>query len=89
MVVKLAKSHVMDIFSPRRYCSITSDVFTSIKRTEDSLLRLKRTRKQGGASGAGSADSSTTMSDDDKIRLQFAIDVEEFGQVVRVSFYYV
>ena len=70
-----------------RYSAITTDVLTSIKKTEDSLLRLKRTRKaaggQGAQSGPGSGtDGSTTMTDDDKIRLQFVLDVTDFGKIV-------
>ena len=67
---------------------MTTDVLTSIKRTEDSLMRLKRSRKQAGtgASGqAGSQENPSTMSDDDKIRLQFTLDTEEFGRAVRVK----
>ncbi|XP_031558431.1 conserved oligomeric Golgi complex subunit 2-like [Actinia tenebrosa] len=64
-----------------RYFTITSDVLTSIKKTEDSLLRLKRTRKQAGGgtnNSSNTQDGQGPMSDDDKIRLQFSLDVEEF-----------
>lgn len=69
-----------------RYHSVTGDVLTSIKRTEDSLMRLKRSRKQTGPGASGQAvsqDSQSPMSDDDKIRLQFSLDTEEFGRAVR------
>ena len=74
-----------------RYSTITTDVLTSIKKTEDSLLRLKRTRKPAGGQGAqtgtgSSSDSTATMTDDDKIRLQFALDVTDFGKIVRDLF---
>lgn len=68
-----------------RYHAITGDVLTSIKRTEDSLMRLKRSRKQPGTTGAGGQSTNqepSVMSDDDKIRLQFTLDTEEFGQAV-------
>ena len=70
-----------------RYHNITGDVLTSIKRTEDSLMRLKRSRKQQGTGSGGQTTNQepgqSTMSDDDKIRLQFTLDTEEFGRVVR------
>ena len=69
-----------------RYHAITGDVLTSIKRTEDSLMRLKRSRKQPGTAGAGGQSTNqeppSVMSDDDKIRLQFTLDTEEFGRAV-------
>ena len=70
-----------------RYHNITGDVLTSIKRTEDSLMRLKRSRKQQGTGTGGQTTNQepgqSAMSDDDKIRLQFTLDTEEFGRVVR------
>ncbi|KXJ14443.1 conserved oligomeric Golgi complex subunit 2 [Exaiptasia diaphana] len=65
-----------------RYATITSDVLTSIKKTEDSLLRLKKTRK-GVTMTTSNTDNQGTMSDDDKIRLQFSLDVEEFRNMMR------
>lgn len=63
---------------------VTGDVLTSIKRTEDSLMRLKRSRKQPGSGTSGQAqENQSAMSDDDKIRLQFTLDTEEFGRAVR------
>lgn len=77
----------VSISSIYRYSTITTDVLTSIKKTEDSLLRLKRTRKpaggQGTQAGPGSGvDGAGTITDDDKIRLQFALDVTDFGKIV-------
>lgn len=69
-----------------KYRVITSDVLTSIKRTEDSLMRLKRSRKQlgSGSGGQGSnQEGQCVISDDDKIRLQFTLDTEEFGQAIK------
>lgn len=69
-----------------KYHAITGDVLTSIKRTEDSLMRLKRSRKQTGPGASGQAvnqESQSPMSDDDKIRLQFSLDTEEFGRALR------
>ena len=70
-----------------RYSLITSDVLTSIKKTEDSLLRLKRARKQAGGATTNyghTQDGQGPMSDDDKIRLQFSLDVDEFGNMVGI-----
>ena len=69
-----------------RYHAVTGDVLTSIKRTEDSLMRLKRSRKQPGSGASGQTlnqENQSAMSDDDKIRLQFTLDTEEFGRAVR------
>lgn len=62
-----------------RFFKVTSDVLTSIRQTEDSLLRLKRIKKSEGTSVSSSAESGK-ITDDDKIRLQFALDTEEFGK---------
>lgn len=43
-----------------------------MKRTEDSLLKLKRNRKSQAPTLSGG------MSDDNKIRLQLAIDIQEY-----------
>ncbi|XP_015776675.1 PREDICTED: conserved oligomeric Golgi complex subunit 2-like [Acropora digitifera] len=69
-----------------KYRVITSDVLTSIKRTEDSLMRLKRSRKQLGSGSGGQGtnqEGQCVISDDDKIRLQFTLDTEEFGQAIK------
>ena len=57
-----------------RYYEITSEVLTSVKRTEDSLFKLRRNR-QSLLPAAG-------MSDDNKIRLQLALDIEEYNSQV-------
>ena len=48
-------------------------------RTEDSLLKLKRNRKSAVPATAG------VMSDDNKIRLQLALDIEEYSIQVHVN----
>lgn len=61
-----------------RYYSATSDVLMSVKKVEDSLKRLKKNR--GTDKNAG----NQGMTDDDKIRQQFIVDIESFGaQVIR------
>lgn len=64
-----------------RYYETVSDVLSSVRKMEESLKRLKQARKSTptnpiGPSGGG-------MSDDDKIRLQLALDVEYLGEQVR------
>ena len=57
-----------------RYLGIISDVLMSVKRTEDSLKKLKQRGRKSQDTGGG----STSISDDDKIRLQLSLDVETF-----------
>ena len=63
---------------PFRYYAITDEVLTSVKRTEESLMKLKQSRK----SSTLMADVSSGMSDDNKIRLQLAMDIEQYSQKV-------
>lgn len=60
-----------------RYYVIVDDLAASIKKTEESLQRLKRLRK-----GAESTQSSTSneMTDENKIRKQLLLDVQQFGK---------
>lgn len=60
-----------------------SDVLHSVKKMEESLKRLKQARKSSPANPGGS--SGGGMSDDDKIRLQLALDVEYLGDQVTAS----
>ena len=57
-----------------------SDVLNSVRKMEESLKRLKQARKTTPASPAGLSGSG--MSDDDKIRLQLALDVAYLGEQV-------
>lgn len=59
-----------------RYHDITTEVLTSVRRTEDSLQKLKRSRR------SLAVESSTGMSDDNKIRLQLALDIDRYLQQV-------
>ena len=58
-----------------------SDVLHSVKKMEESLKRLKQARKTNPANPSGSSGSGG-MSDDDKIRLQLALDVAYLGEQV-------
>ena len=59
-----------------RYFEITAEVLTSVKRTEDSLMKLKKNRKSLVPVSSGG------MSDDNKIRLQLAFDIREYTSKV-------
>ena len=61
-----------------RYYEITSEVLTSVKRTEDSLMKLRRNRQSSVLPAGG-------MSDDNKIRLQLALDIEQYSTQVRTT----
>ncbi|XP_060048011.1 conserved oligomeric Golgi complex subunit 2 isoform X2 [Erinaceus europaeus] len=67
--------------STHRYYETVSDVLNSVKKMEESLKRLKQARKNTSANTVGSSGSG--MSDDDKIRLQLALDVEYLGAQIQ------
>uniref|UniRef100_A0ABM5FWN7 Conserved oligomeric Golgi complex subunit 2 n=2 Tax=Pogona vitticeps TaxID=103695 RepID=A0ABM5FWN7_9SAUR len=62
--------------STQKYFETISDILSSVKKMEESLKRLKQARK---TVIANSLSSNGGMSDDNKIRLQLALDVEYFG----------
>ncbi|KAJ6664626.1 hypothetical protein lerEdw1_006199 [Lerista edwardsae] len=62
--------------STQKYFETISDILNSVKKMEESLKRLKQARK---SVTANSASPNVGMSDDNKIRLQLALDVEHFG----------
>ena len=68
---------IVSIFFPRYY-EISSELLTSVKRTEDSLLKLKSYRKSLTPSSAGGGG----MSDDNKIRLQISLDIDQYSALV-------
>lgn len=63
-----------------RYYETVSDVLNAVRKMEESLKRLKQARRATPASPAGL--SGGGMSDDDKIRLQLALDVAYLGEQV-------
>uniref|UniRef100_A0AAR2IVE1 Conserved oligomeric Golgi complex subunit 2 n=1 Tax=Pygocentrus nattereri TaxID=42514 RepID=A0AAR2IVE1_PYGNA len=63
-----------------RYFETISDVLSSVKKMEESLKRLKQARKTATTSTAG---VNTGPSDDTKIRLQLALDVEYLGEQIQ------
>ncbi|XP_075388067.1 conserved oligomeric Golgi complex subunit 2 [Tenrec ecaudatus] len=66
--------------STHKYYGTVSDVLNSVKKMEESLKRLKQARKTSPANSVG---SSGGMTDDDKIRLQLALDVEHLGAQIQ------
>ena len=63
-----------------RYMVVVNEVLTAVRRTEDSLLRIKQ--RTGSLISQQSTSVSPTMSDDNKIRLQLVIDMEEFLKIL-------
>jgi hypothetical protein len=59
-----------------KYCGMTSEVLNNVKRTEDSLLKLKKNRR------SLIPETLSGMSDDNKIRLQLSIDIEHYTREV-------
>ncbi|XP_044772402.1 conserved oligomeric Golgi complex subunit 2 isoform X2 [Neomonachus schauinslandi] len=67
--------------STHKYYETVSDVLSSVRKMEESLKRLKQARKSSPANPIGP--SGGGMSDDDKIRLQLALDVEYLGEQIQ------
>lgn len=66
--------------STHRYFETVSDVLSSVRKMEESLKRLKQARR---SLATNPVSSSGGMSDDDKIRLQLALDVEHLGEQIQ------
>ncbi|XP_040823777.1 conserved oligomeric Golgi complex subunit 2 isoform X3 [Ochotona curzoniae] len=66
--------------STHKYYETVSDVLNSVRKMEESLKRLKQARKTTVANPVG---ASSGMSDDDKIRLQLALDVQYLGEQIQ------
>ncbi|XP_072266342.1 conserved oligomeric Golgi complex subunit 2 [Pyxicephalus adspersus] len=63
-----------------KYYETVSDVLSSVKKMEESLKRLKQARKTAFSSNS----TNGGVSDDNKIRLQLALDVEYFANQVQL-----
>ncbi|XP_028623588.1 conserved oligomeric Golgi complex subunit 2 [Grammomys surdaster] len=66
--------------STHKYFETVSDVLNSVRKMEESLKRLKQARRSPATNPVS---SSGGMSDDDKIRLQLALDVEHLGEQIQ------
>uniref|UniRef100_A0A3Q2R0M6 Conserved oligomeric Golgi complex subunit 2 n=1 Tax=Fundulus heteroclitus TaxID=8078 RepID=A0A3Q2R0M6_FUNHE len=65
----------------QKYYETISEVLSSVKKMEDSLKRLKQARK--GATAAVTTGANGGPTDDSKIRLQLALDVEYLGEQIQ------
>ncbi|XP_029306396.1 conserved oligomeric Golgi complex subunit 2 [Cottoperca gobio] len=65
----------------QRYFETISEVLSSVRKMEESLKRLKQARK--GASLTSTAGANGGPTDDSKIRLQLALDVEYLGEQIK------
>ncbi|MED6264197.1 Conserved oligomeric Golgi complex subunit 2 [Characodon lateralis] len=65
----------------QKYYETISEVLSSVKKMEDSLKRLKQARK--GATTAVTTGANGGPTDDSKIRLQLALDVEYLGEQIQ------
>lgn len=63
-----------------RYYETISEVLSSVRKMEESLKRLKQARKGAATNTMAGANGGPT--DDSKIRLQLALDVEYLGEQV-------
>lgn len=63
-----------------RYYETISEVLSSVRKMEESLKRLKQARK--GATTTTTSGANGGPTDDSKIRLQLALDVEYLGEQV-------
>ena len=64
-----------NLFFLERYMSSVKDVLTSVQKTEESLRRLKKIRDK--SVGVSTSENQGT-SDDEKIRIQLLIDVQNY-----------
>jgi hypothetical protein len=63
-----------------RYTTIIVELLTNLKKTEDSLKKLKRNNKKNVSQ------QSNGMSDEDKIRLQLYLDVLQIEKEVNIKY---
>lgn len=57
-----------------QFCEVTGEVLTSVRKMEESLKRLKKVR------GSDKTSNTQGLSDDDKIRSQIIIDIDELAK---------
>lgn len=71
-----ARLHTLP-YPDNRYITATAETLASVRSVEASLKRLKKVKRGNTAASSGSVDG---LSDDDKIRKQIALDVEQYGK---------
>ncbi len=67
------------LFFISSFFEVALETITMVKNVEESLKRLKTAKKSIGGTDDG-------MTDDEKIRAQIQLDLEEFGRQVRHAF---
>ncbi|XP_047458537.1 conserved oligomeric Golgi complex subunit 2 [Mugil cephalus] len=65
----------------QKYFETISEVLSSVRKMEESLKRLKQARK--GATTTTTSGANGGLTDDGKIRLQLALDVEYLGEQIQ------
>ncbi|KAL0088151.1 hypothetical protein F4703DRAFT_1498077 [Phycomyces blakesleeanus] len=65
-----------------RYTSVMSEMLTNLQKTEDSLRKLKKSKKSTVSSVQGDPLGDNTVTDENKIRLQLLIDARQIGKEV-------
>lgn len=86
LTLLVLKNCIVFLFHPHavvRYYETISEVLSSVRKMEESLKRLKQARK--GATTAATVGGNGGPTDDSKIRLQLALDVEYLGEQVRFA----
>lgn len=76
------RSGRFSVCCPFRYYETISEVLSSVRKMEESLKRLKQARKGASTAAAATAAANGGPTDDGKIRLQLALDVEYLGEQV-------
>ncbi|KAI9024918.1 hypothetical protein CLU79DRAFT_813755 [Phycomyces nitens] len=62
-----------------RYTSVMSEMLTNLQKTEDSLRKLKKSKKSAVSSVQGDPLGESFVTDENKIRLQLLIDARQIG----------
>ncbi|KAG0187393.1 Conserved oligomeric Golgi complex subunit 2 [Apophysomyces sp. BC1034] len=63
-----------------RYTTIVTELLINLKKTEDSLKKLKKGKKNAVKPILGGNSGDVAMTDEDKIRLQIFLDVQRIGE---------
>eukprot|EP00854_Cymbomonas_tetramitiformis_P031007 gene31007-38883_t len=63
-----------------KYETMTSDLVSTVRKTESSLKRLKKGRKDSAPGSKETAAADAAVSDTDKICHQLLLDVQEYGR---------
>lgn len=67
-----------------KYYAAVEELLTSIKKTEESLLRLKQQRKAAaGQANVSGGNKESEVSDESKIRKQLCLDADEYGVQIK------